>query len=190
RHPRASRQGHGRAGRRCRGQALHRTLRRRVLPPWRRGRSRLPVLAAAIDQRVVTAPPLTLIAWPVMCRAPGEARKNTVSAMSSGRPSRLFLVASSNAVRRSPVIRPWKNSVPAMKPGETALGVMPPGPSSADRSTFHAATAALAAPYEPPPEPRSAAIELSRTTVPPSASRSDTAVVVSTALTTFAARLD
>jgi hypothetical protein len=44
--------------------------------------------------RVVNAPPFTWTVWPVMCRAPGEARKKTVSAMSPGVPGRRSVAVS------------------------------------------------------------------------------------------------
>lgn len=65
-------------------------------------------------QRVVKAPPLTWRVWPVMWRAPGEARKKAVSAMSSGRPGRLSCVSATSAACRCSVSAPWKKLVSAM----------------------------------------------------------------------------
>ena len=62
--------------------------------------------------RVVRAPPLTLITWPVMKRAPVEARKCTVSATSSGWPCLPSVVREISWLWTS-VGRPLpKNSVP------------------------------------------------------------------------------
>ncbi len=64
---------------------------------------------------------------------------------------------------------------------------MPSGPSSAARSTFHVATAALAAPYAP--APLSAAIDPMVMTAPPLGIRSRTAAVVNTAEIRLESRL-
>ena len=61
-------------------------------------------------QRVVNAPPLTWMVCPVMCLAPGDARKYAVSAMSSGRPGRLSWVAAISASRRWLVSR-WRKKL-------------------------------------------------------------------------------
>ncbi|GAA3204616.1 hypothetical protein GCM10020255_111120 [Rhodococcus baikonurensis] len=66
------------------------------------------------DQRLVLSPPLTANTWPVICRAPGEAKKWTADAMSSGVPARLVLVDSISIARRSSVRKSRKNSVSAM----------------------------------------------------------------------------
>lgn len=65
-------------------------------------------------QRVVWAPPLTCKVWPVMWRAPSEARNHAVSAMSPGCPARPSWVALIRAARRCSVSFPRKKPVPAM----------------------------------------------------------------------------
>src|SRR5580698_6375224 len=66
------------------------------------------------------------------------------------------------------------------------LAVRPRAPASADRPAVHAATAALAAPYEV--EAYSAPIEPTLMIEPPARSLPSTAVVVSTALSRLASR--
>ena len=66
------------------------------------------------SHRVVYAPPFTCRTCPVMWRAPSEARKKTVSAMSSTVPAWPSWVAAISRSRRSSLSRPWKKSVPAM----------------------------------------------------------------------------
>ncbi len=60
------------------------------------------------------APPLTPRVCPVMCRAPAEARKYTVSAISTGIPARPVQVASTSCPARSAGSLSRKNSVSRM----------------------------------------------------------------------------
>ena len=78
--------------------------------PWPDRRPR----RAGRPHRVVCAPPLTWITCPVMCRAPGDARKYAVCAISSGRPARPSWVAAISAARRCSVSLPWKKPVSSM----------------------------------------------------------------------------
>ncbi|KFJ03095.1 hypothetical protein BISU_3006 [Bifidobacterium subtile] len=56
----------------------------------------------ALIYRVVYAPPLRWMVWPVICRASGPARKNARPATSSGVTARFVWVTAIRASRRSP----------------------------------------------------------------------------------------
>src|SRR5215469_13107745 len=131
-------------------------------------------------------PPLGDSTWPVTQPPSGPSSQQMSDATSSGVPSRPTRVCAARSRRDSLVSLPAQNSVSGTKPGATALAVPPHEPSSRARSYTKACSAALAAPYGPPPLPRSAATDESSTTRPPSRSiASRSASTSSTAVSTL-----